>query len=462
MKNILVSDVSLREFGGETLSLSFKEKLAIAKQVSELGVDVLELNSVGNEKADEVLVKTICACVTKNTIAIACGNTVEDVKKNYSLIAGAKKKRLIVSVPVSAVQMEYFVSKKPNAVLELLDGLTKAAVSLCADVEVSLDDATRADEAFLYKAVKTAIDAGAKTLTINDKAGLMMPDDFARFIQGIYDAVPQLNGVKVAVGCCDIFSMGVANYISALSFVDGVKLSAIKGELPAIETFISAIDYIGAKRALSHSINKTAVTRILNRINQIASKENVSSEVLSEKPEEISKDISQSALSKIIKARGYDLTAEDLAKVYAEVVKFSTKKDVNTKELDVVIASVALQVPPTFELVSFSVQSSNVLTSTASIVLKKDGKEIRGLSYGNGAVDAAFLALETITGRHFELDDFEVNAVTAGKEAMGETIVKLRADGKIYSGRGVSTDIIGASIKAYINAINKIVHEEAN
>ena len=94
-------------------------------------------------------------------------------------------------------------------------------------------------------------------------------------------------------------------------------------------------------------------------------------------------------------------------------------------------------------------------------MLKRDGVEFSGLSYGNGAVDAAFHALENVTGRKFELDRFEVNAVTEGKEAMGETLVKLRNDGKIYSGRGVSTDIVGASIRAYLNALNKIVYEEA-
>lgn len=464
MKNILVSDVSLRELGGASaLSLSFKEKLEIAKQIGELGVDVLELGSVNGEKADEVLVKTICACVTKPVIAIAVGNTEEGVEKNYALISGAKKKRLIVSIPVSAIQMEYFVSKKPKAVLELLEALTKKAVSLCAEVEVNFDDATRADEAFLHQAINVAISNGAKIITLNDMAGVMMPEDFASFIKNAYSAVPELASVKLMIGCNNEFSMATANMISAISVgADGVKLSSISGKMPAMDAFCSAIDYIGAKRGIACSLNKTAISRILSRIAQFTTEEKSvqPSDNTNEQVEEIVKGITQSALSKIIKKRGYDLSTEDVAKVYAEITKLSAKKEINTKELDVVIASVALQVPPTYELISFSVQSSNVLTSTASIVLKKDGKEISGLSYGNGAIDAAFLALESIIGRHFELDDFEVNAVTAGKEAMGETLVKLRANGKIYSGRGVSTDIVGASIKAYVNALNKIVHEE--
>ncbi|MBE7090048.1 MAG: hypothetical protein E7362_04515 [Clostridiales bacterium] len=466
MKNIFVSDVSLRELGGASaLSLSFKEKLEIAKLISELGVDTLELSSVGVEKADEVLVKTISACVNKSMIAIATGYTEESVQKNYSLIATAKKKRLIVSVPVSPVQMEYFASKKPKAILELLETLTKKAVSLCGDVEVCLDDATRADVNFLHNAIQTAIDCGAKTITINDMAGLMMPDDFAEFIKGIYFAVPTLSNVKFNVECSDEFSMATANMLSAISVgVSGVKLSAIRGKLANIESFCSAVDYIGGKRGICCSLNKTAMNRILNRVSNLTVEEkSVQPENnTNDETENIAKGITQSALSKMIKQRGYDLTAPDVAKVYAEIVRYSNKKEINTKDLDVIIASVALQVPATYELVSFSVQSSNVLTSTASIVLNKNGKEISGLSYGNGAIDASFLALENIIGSHYELDSFEVNAVTAGKEAMGETIVKLRADGKLYSGRGVSTDIVGASIKAYVSAVNKIVYKESN
>ena len=120
-----------------------------------------------------------------------------------------------------------------------------------------------------------------------------------------------------------------------------------------------------------------------------------------------------------------------------------------------------MQVPETYSLVSFSVSSSNVLAATASIALKNGEETLNGLSFGNGPVDAAFLAIESITGRHFELDDFDLSAVTEGKEAMGQAVVKLRYNGVIYSGRGISTDIIGASIRAYVAAINKIVYEES-
>lgn len=116
--------------------------------------------------------------------------------------------------------------------------------------------------------------------------------------------------------------------------------------------------------------------------------------------------------------------------------------------------------PPTYELKSFVINSGNVINATANIILQKDGEILRGLSAGDGPIDAAFLAIEQIAGCHYELDDFQIQAVTRGREALGSTLIKLRSKGKLYSGNGISTDVIGASIHAYINALNKIVYEE--
>ncbi|MBQ2136159.1 MAG: hypothetical protein II201_04690 [Clostridia bacterium] len=158
---------------------------------------------------------------------------------------------------------------------------------------------------------------------------------------------------------------------------------------------------------------------------------------------------------------GYDLTEGDCEKVYEEFVRVSEKKTVGAKELEAIIASVALQVEPTYKLISYVVNSGNIISTTAQIKLRKGEEEIEGFCIGDGPIDAAFLAIEQIIGHHYELDDFQIQSVTEGKEAMGSALVKLRNEGKLYSGNGISTDIIGASIRAYINAVNKIVYEEA-
>ena len=165
---------------------------------------------------------------------------------------------------------------------------------------------------------------------------------------------------------------------------------------------------------------------------------------------------------KMAAALGYDLSEEDGAKVYEAFCRIAAKKQtVGEKELDAIIASAALQVPPTYRLESYVINTGNTISASAQMKLTKNGQTLSGVSLGDGSVDAAFLAIESILGRHYELDDFQIQAVTEGREAMGESVVKLRSGGKLYSGRGISTDILGASVHAYLNAINKIVYEEA-
>ena len=149
-------------------------------------------------------------------------------------------------------------------------------------------------------------------------------------------------------------------------------------------------------------------------------------------------------------------------KVYDAFSRIASKKEsVGAKELDAIVASAAMQVPPTYKLKDFVINSGNAITATCHLRMEKNGQMLDGLAVGDGPVDASFLAIEQIIGHHYELDEFEMQAVTEGREAMGETVVRLRAaDGKVYSGRGISTDIIGASIDAYVSAVNKIVYEE--
>jgi len=168
-----------------------------------------------------------------------------------------------------------------------------------------------------------------------------------------------------------------------------------------------------------------------------------------------------SAVLKVVEKLGYDLSEDDGIKVYEAFKRIAAKKEsVTSRELDAIVASAAMQVPPTYTLQSYMINSGNVISGTAHLVLTKSEKKMEGVCIGDGPIDAAFRALEQITGCHYELDDFQIQAITEGREAMGQTVVKLRSNGKIYSGRGLSTDIIGASILAYINALNKIVYEE--
>ena len=158
---------------------------------------------------------------------------------------------------------------------------------------------------------------------------------------------------------------------------------------------------------------------------------------------------------------GYILSEDEAEKVYEAFLSLAGKKEyISARELDAIIATNAMQVPAKYELADYVVNTGNSFTPMVSVKLKSGEAFKEGISLGAGPVDAAFHAIEEITGTHYEVDDFQLHSASEGKDAAGETLVKLRAGGKIYSGRGVSTDIIGASIRAYINALNKIIYEE--
>ena len=167
-------------------------------------------------------------------------------------------------------------------------------------------------------------------------------------------------------------------------------------------------------------------------------------------------------IGRAVRQLGYELSAVDLAKVYEEYRRIAgKKKDPAARDLDAIVAAVAMQAPPTYKLKSFVITSGNIITAMAHVTLLHGGEEEQGISTGDGPIDAAFLAIETIVGSHFELDDFKINAVTEGSGAVACAIVRLRAEGKLYSGKGVSSDVIGAGIRAYVDALNKICYDES-
>ena len=169
----------------------------------------------------------------------------------------------------------------------------------------------------------------------------------------------------------------------------------------------------------------------------------------------------QEEVSEAVKSLGYDLESEDEKKVYDAVKRLTEKKSsIGAKELEAVVASSAIQVPATYTLKSYVSTISNMVNAVSNIILEDENGTLSGVATGDGPIDSAFKAIETCIGHHYELDDFQIQAVTEGKEALGSALVRLRSEGRLYSGNGLSTDICGASIRAYINALNKIAFEE--
>lgn len=448
----------------ENSVFSFKEKIEIARQLQKLCVDTVEIPAIENVKTDILLVKTVASFVKDSIISVNTGFTVDSLNSAVSALATTEHPRLRVEVPVSTVGMEYTCHKKAPKMLETVASLIEEAKKHCEDVEFCAVDATRGEKDFLKDIICTAIEKGAKTVTVCDNAAEMMPDDFGKFVAEIKAYIPE--GIALGVSAHNKNGLAVANGVAAVkNGANVIKTSAAGGETD-LETFGSLIKNCGSVNNMSSNIKYTEMYRIIKQINRIVlNAENEKSGVTVTETDEsgirLDKNDTKEAVMTAVLQLGYDLTEEDGAKVYEEFLRVADKKTVGAKELDAVVASVALQVPPTYKLKSYVINSGNVITATAQITVEKDGKELQGICLGNGPVDAAFLAVEQIIGHHYELDDFQIQSVTEGKQALGSAVVKLRNNGKLYSGNGISADILGAAVRAYINAVNKIVYEEA-
>ena len=454
MRKITVSDVTIRAFSSENISLTFREKLAIAEKLDLVNLDAIELPSLKNLKEDEVIFQTIAKTVKNAVIKIPVGITKEGVEAAYSCIKDAVKPCLQIALPTSTTQMEYFYHLKAPAMLEKMAELISLAKEKVESVEVVCGDVFRAEEGFIEAVAKMAEEKGATSITLVDDAGDAFPEDY-------FDIVKKVKGVsslKVLVMPSDKLKLSASSALQAIKAgADGVVTSTVGKYLSASVL----LDIIRAKKYdldVECCVDVTKIKTILSSINK---DENENVTTLIKSSGNINADACMKDVVEAVKNLGYELSDEDNGKVFEEFKRVANKKEaIELKELEAIIASTAMQVPSTYHLVNYVVNSSNIISATANITLEKNGERFTGVSTGDGPIDAAFHAIEQVIGHHYELDDFQVHAVTKGREAVGSSLIRLRAEGKLFPGNGVSTDIVGACIRAYINALNKIVYEK--
>ncbi len=459
MKTIVVADGTLCREGSV---FSFKEKIEIARQLERLGVDVIELPEIKSGKTDVLLVKTVSSFVKKSILSVGAGLTEESVKDAAAALCHAEKPRIRIELPTSPVGMEYICHKKAPKMIEWISKIVAVAKELCTDVEFCAVDATRAEPEFLAEAIAAAEAAGATSVSICDSAAELLPDDFAAFAESVMTKT----SLPVSVSCDNKNGLATAEAILAVCRgVAGVKTS-VGGNGISLEVFSDMVRNCGDRYGFSSSVRFTELHRTVGQITWIADNaknEKTRTAVVSTEKNDWYLDAAddREAVAAAILKLGYDLGEEDSGKVFEEFLRVASKKKVGAKELEAIVASVALQCPATYVLENYVINNGNIIASSAQITLVKGETRMQGVCIGDGPVDAAFRAIEQIIGHHYELDDFQIQAVTEGKEAMGSALVRLRSDGKLYSGNGISTDIIGAAIRAYLGAVNKIVYEEA-
>lgn len=465
MRQIIISDATMKG-SSEELRLSFKEKIELSKLLDKLGVDIIELEGIKNPRIDALQIKSIVAAVKESRIAVPVElSNSENIEKTWAALKDAKNPRLQVPAPTSPVQIEYISHKKPEAMLDAISCTVAKCRALCPDVEFIAGDATRSEGDFLKKAIEAAIDAGATTVTLADTAGAMLPSEFAEFVRAQYAAIPKLREVTLGVCCSNGIAMADASAVMAVAEGAGqIRAAVCSPSEASLQNVIRVLTAKGDTLCASIGVKATQLGRITSQIDWLChsgKNKNVSNGADEDEGMFLTAHDTKEAVTAATAKLGYDLSDEDAEKVYAAFKQITGKKEnVSYKELDAIVASSAMQVPSAYKLDTYVITSGNTISATAHIKLLKDGGHVEGVYIGDGSIDAAFQAIEKITGCHYELDDFQLQAVTEGREAMGQTVVKLRSGGKVYSGRGISTDIVGAGIQAYLSALNKIIYEE--
>ncbi|MBQ0084584.1 MAG: hypothetical protein KBS52_07500 [Clostridiales bacterium] len=471
MKEIHISDITVEACAqSSNSSLTFREKIEVAKLLDRIGISVFELGKVSGEMADNLLIKSVASSVKDCTVAVCTDFAEEKIASVWSALKEAKHPRLQICAAVSTARMEYVYHKKADGMIVAIKKAVSYCKTLCDDVEFIAEDATRADFEHLCNIIKVAAESGASTVSICDTAGIMLPDEFGEFIKSLYAAVPELKNVSLGVKCSD--NLGVANACAISAIKEGateIKATSVKFDTVSLEQISQLINLKSAAIDAVCKVSNTEINRVLQSIEHLCDtsddlKSPFENGVRQNDPDLfLTQNDTPESIVKAAESLGYELDDEDKMKVWKSFTKLAQHKDkVTLGEFEAIIASKALQVPATYILENYVVTTGNAIDILAHVKLKRDGEIFDGVSLGDGPIDAAFLAIEQITGHHYELDDFQIQAVSEGKEAAGQTIVKLRSGGKIYSGRGISTDIIGSGVEAYVNALNKILYEEEN
>jgi 2-isopropylmalate synthase len=459
MKNIGIIDTTFSKAKG----LTFKERLTLVRGLAGIGVDAVELGALSDSSEDILFIKTVAPFVKNTEIIAYAGESEGSAKAALTALAPLEKKRIAMVYPVSALQIEYFCHVKPAALLEKIKEQARVCSELSVPTEFTAIDATRADKAFLSSVIDLLVENKTDRITLCDSEGVMTPEEISAFVSDIVSEYG--DKIEICFAASDSLYMAVANTLSAVrSGASAVKTCLMGSDTVSLEAFVKAVSSRGNDMGISVSADGSSMSRLISQISFLYNEKSENSLVVSSDDNEddviILKGTTVSGLSDVIKSLGYVLSADDIAKVYEHFERLSERKPVSGKELETVIAAVADEVPPTYILRSYIVNTSDKTSPMAQVELERDGTRRHGISMGDGPIDAAFLAIEKVIGTHYELDDFRISSVSRGQESMGEALVKLRFAGRVYSGTGASTDIIGASIRAYVAALNKIVFEE--
>ena len=493
MKKITILDTTLRD-GEQTpgLVLSASGKLEIAQRLERLGIDIIEAGFPASSQEESDAVRQIAAS-SLACVAALCRASEGDVIKGWEAIQAAESPRLHVFIATSELHMAHKLHMGKSEVLDAIRSSVSLAASLASDVEFSCEDATRSDPDFLEEAFAAAASCGASTLNIADTVGFIMPEEFERLVERMVASFG--SSAAIGVHCHNDLGLAVANTLAAIragaSHIEGTinGIGERAGNCP-LEEAIMALEVRKDYYQVQTNINTKAIYRTSQRVAELTGipipavkaviGENVFAHesgihqhgVLSNPltyeimtPQSIGKDRSTIILGKLsgrhafsdrLEQLGYKLNENMLNKAFDEFKAIASKKSVIADEdLEAIVWSQMVSPLEEYKLETFQINSSNIMKAMASITISCNGRHITEAATGSGPIDAAYNAIMKIVGGEWPLESYSLKAVTEGMDALGEATVKVRHDGRLNTGKGLSTDIIEASILAYINAINR-------
>ncbi|MBI3996578.1 MAG: 2-isopropylmalate synthase [Candidatus Omnitrophica bacterium] len=497
-RRIVIFDTTLRD--GEQCpgaSLTPPEKLEIAKQLARLGVDVIEGGFPLASPGDRQAVKMIAQTIKGPTIAALARSLAPDIDAAAAALAPAKKKRIHVFLATSPIHRKYKLHKAQAEILRQAVWAVTYAKKYSTDVEFSPEDASRTEPEFLYQVLEAVIKAGATTVNIPDTVGFAIPEEFGALINGITEHVVNIEDATISVHCHNDLGLSVPNSLAAISngagqvecTINGIgeragnaSLEEIVMSLKIRQDFYRATTGIDTRQIHKTSRLVSSLTGIVVQPNKAIVGENAfrhesgihqdgmlkhraTYEIM--RPQDIGladstlvlgKLSGRHAFAKRLGALGFRLSKAELDRAFERFkVLADKKKEVFDEDLAAIIEE---DMPPeqeTYKLVYVHTASGSDTVPTATIRLVKDGKELQDAACGDGPVDACYKTIDRLTGVSPELVDYSLHAVTKGKDALGEVSLKLRYRHIEVGGRGTSTDVIEASAKAYLNAVNKLI-----
>ena len=497
---VRIFDTTLRD-GEQAAGVSFsaEEKLQIAKLLERMGVDCIEAGFAAASPADFDAVNRIAREVRGTQIATLCRAVPNDVDQGWEAVRDAENPRIHVFLSSSDIHIAHQLRKDRESVLQQAREMVARAKQYTSDVEFSPMDATRSDVDFVRRMLREVIEAGATTINIPDTVGYAIPDEFARFITGILEDVPGADNVVVSVHCHNDLGLSTANSLAAVgagarqvectinglgeragntSLEETVMAIRTRADHMGVEIGVDPQYLVPASRMVQEFAgmhvqpNKAIVGLNAFRHQSGIHQDGVvkmreTYEIMD--PKEVGwVEGSQFVLSKLsgragfrsrLEDLGFELDGDEFNSAFDRFQQLADRKTVvDDRDLEAIVADRLAQATEGWELVAIDISAGTNSTPSASITLRSpEGEECSGTQTGTGPVDAIYQTIHALTGVSDELEEYNVSSITEGLDAQGEVTIRIIVDGATHTGRASDQDILVASARAYLNAINRHV-----